>query len=500
MVETRKQNRDTMNTISLDAETNDKLKKAKLENGFYNIINGERVSAGKALSVVNPSTGKRLASVPDIDRALLDQAVNAAQKAFSGWREVPLSQRKVILTSLLNRIDDHAEELSALLTAEQGDALAGARWEIDLLTKAYGPAPLKMELDEEEQDIPHIGHVTKRYTPIGVIGAISPWNVPVLLSFAKVLPALLTGNTVVLKPSPFTPLTVLRISDYLHDLLPPGVFNVVTGGDDLGPWMTSHSGIDAISFSGSTFTGKRVLESAAGTLKRVTLELGGNDPGIVLADAEPEKIAQALFDSMFLRNGQGCICLKRLYAHEDIYSRVAEALVGIASATKVGDGFDPQTRLGPVQNQPQYRRLQSVWEEIKRSGVKVLFRGDVPTNTDGLFFPVTLLDNPPDGASFVAQEIFGPIRSIFKYKNLDEAIRRANDTSYGLGASVWGSDPVQLRTVAGRLEAGTVWINQHAIPSPFVPMSGYKDSGLGVEYGQEGLAAFCNIQVIAAKQ
>jgi len=158
--------------------------------------------------------------------------------------------------------------------------------------------------------------------------------------------------------------------------------------------------------------------------------LGGNDPGIVLTDAEPEKIAQALFDSMFLRNGQGCICLKRLYVHEDIYSRVAEALVGIASATKVGDGFDPQTSLGPVQNQPQYRRLQSVWEEIKRSGVKVLFRGDVPTNTEGFFSTVTLLDNPPDGASFVAQEIFGPIRSTFKYKNLDEAIRGANDTSY----------------------------------------------------------------------
>jgi acyl-CoA reductase-like NAD-dependent aldehyde dehydrogenase len=499
MLEMRKQNRNTMNTISLDAETNDKLKKAKLENGFYNIINGKRVSAGKTLSVVNPSTGKRLASVPDVDRALLDEAVNAAQKAFAGWREVSLGQRKVILTSLLNTIGDHAEELTALLTAEHGDPLAGAQWEIDLLTKAYGPATLQMGLHEEEQDIPNMGHVTKRYTPIGVIGAISPWNVPVFLSFAKVFPALLTGDTVVLKPSPFTPLTVLRISDYVHDLLPPGVFNVVTGGDDLGPWMTSHPGIDAITFTGSTSTGKRVMESAASTLKHVILELGGNDPGIVLADAEPAKIAQALFDSMFLRNGQGCICIKRLYVHEDIYSRVAEALVGIASATKVGDGFDPQTSLGPVQNQLQYKRLQSVWEEIKRSEVKILFRGDVPTHTEGLFFPVTLLDNPPDGESFVAQEIFGPIRSIFKYKNLDEAIRRANDTSYGLGASVWGSDPVQLRTVAGRLEAGTVWINQHAVPSPFVPMGAYKDSGLGVEFGQEGLEAFCNIQVIAAK-
>ena len=499
-----------MNAISVDVETNDELKKAKLENGFYNIIDGKRVSAGKTLSVVNPATAKQLAIVPDIDSALLDKAVGAAQNAFSEWRAVPTSRRKAILTSMLNRIGDHAAELSVLLTAEQGGPLARARSEIDLLTKAFGPALMQMELHEKEQEVPEsldifgrsgaIGHVTKRYTPIGVVGAISPWNLPVRLSFGKVLPALLAGNTVILKPSPFTPLTVLRIADYVHDLLPPGVFNVLTGGDDLGPWITSHPGINLITFTGSTFTGKRVLESAAATLKRVTLELGGNDPGVVLSDAEPEKIAQALFDSMFLLSGQGCISLKRLYVHEDIYSRVTESLVAIASATKVGDGFDPQTRLGPVQNQLQYKRLQSVWEEIKRSGAKVLFRGGVPTNTEGLFFPVTLLDNPPDGSSFVTQEVFGPIRSIFKYKNLEEAIRRANDTSYGLGASVWGNDPVQLRTVASRLEAGTIWINQHAIRNPFVPASAYKESGLGVEFGQEGLETFCNIQVIAAKR
>jgi acyl-CoA reductase-like NAD-dependent aldehyde dehydrogenase len=301
-------------------------------------------------------------------------------------------------------------------------------------------------------------------------------------------------------PSPFTPLTVLRISDYVRELLPPGVINVVTGGDDLGPWKTSHPEIDLITFTGSTFTGKRVLESAAPTLKRVTLELGGNDPAVVLSDAEPEKIAQALFDSMFLLGGQGCICIKRLYVHEDIYSRVIEALVAIASATEVGDGFDPHTRLGPEQNQLQYKRLQSVWEEIQRRGAKVLFQGAVPTTTEGLFFPVTLLENPPDDASFVTQELFGPIRSIFKYKSLDEAIRRANNTSYGLGASVWGSNPVQLRAVACRLEAGTVWINQHSILNPLVPASAYKESGLGVEFGQEGLQSFCHLHVIAAKQ
>ena len=491
---------DTTIAFSADKVSDDKLKKARLEDGFYNIIDGERLSAGKTLSVINPATGKQLAVVPDLDRAQLDKAVSAARKAFSGWRAVPLRQRKAILTSLLNKIDEYAEGLSVLLTAEQGRPLAQAEWEIDLLTKAFGPALGQMELHEKEQEIPHIGQIRKGYTPIGVIGAISPWNLPVVLSFAKILPALLAGNTVVLKPSPFSPLTVLRISDYIRELLPPGVFNVVTGGDDLGSWMTSHSGIDAITFTGFACIGKRILESAAGTLKQVTLELGGNDAGIVLADGDPEKIAQALFGSMFLLGGQGCICLKRLYIHEAIYSRTTEELVAIASATKVGDGFDPQTMLGPVQNRLQYQRLQLVWEEIAGSGTKILFRGSVPTNSEGFFFPVTLLDNPPDDVSFVTQEVFGPIRSVFKYRDLDEAIRRANNTSSGLAASVWGSDSTTLRAVAGQLEAGTVWVNQHGIRNVFVPASAYKDSGLAVEFGQEGLEAFCNIQVIAAKQ
>src|SRR5258708_9931301 len=294
----------------------EKLEKAKLEHGFYNIIDGKRVFGGKTLSVFNPATVKQLATVPDVDHALLDEAVSASQRAFSRWRAVPTSQRKVILTSLLDRMNDHAEELIMLLTAEQGGPLAIARFQFDLLTKTMGPGLMQMELHEKEQEVPGIGHITKRFTPIGVVGAISPWNLPVLLSFYKTLPALLPGNTVVLKPSPFAHLTVLSISDSINELLPPGVFDVVTGSDDLGPWMTSHRGIDLITFTGSTFTGKRVLASAAATLKRVTLELGGNDPGIILADAEPEKIAPALFNSMFVLSGQGCICLKRLYVHE----------------------------------------------------------------------------------------------------------------------------------------------------------------------------------------
>jgi len=281
---------DTIDATSVGAEQNDNLKKAKLENGFYNIIDGEKVAASKRLSIINPVTGKELAAVPDVDRALLSKAISDARNAFSGWGAVPFGRRKATLASLLNKIDEHADELSALLTAEQGGPLAQARWEIDLLTKAFGPALMQMELHEKEQDVQPIEQITKRYVPIDVDGVISLWNLPVILSFGKVLPALLAGDTVVLRPSPFTPLTVLRISEYIRELLPPGVFNVVTGGHEFWPRMTSHSGIDLITFTRSTNIGKPILESAAGALKPVTIELGGNDSRTV-ADADPKMIA-----------------------------------------------------------------------------------------------------------------------------------------------------------------------------------------------------------------
>jgi acyl-CoA reductase-like NAD-dependent aldehyde dehydrogenase len=488
----------TLMELEQDKET--KLESAQIEDGFYDIIGGQRFSAARKLSVINPATGKELATVSDIDAATLDDAVDAARKAFLPWRGFQLARRKEILNEALTEIDRHAEELSVLLTAEQGRPLFQARWEIDLLTKRFGPAFMQMDIPEIEQDLADIGHVFKRYTPIGVVGAITPWNLPVLISFIKTLPALLAGNTVVLKPSPFTPLTVLRISDYIRDLLPPGVLNTVTGGDELGPWMTSHPGIDHITFTGSTATGKRVMASASATLKHVSLELGGNDPGIILADADPHAIAQDLFNSMFLLSGQGCICLKRLYIHEDIYAALTNGLVAVARSAKVGNGLDPNTVLGPVQNHLQYQRLQSTWEEIRKSRATILFRGDVPTNEKGFFFPVTLLDNPPEDASYVAQEIFGPIRSVFKYKTVDEAIRRANNTSYGLGASVWGKNSDELQRVACQLEAGTVWINQHLVRNPLVPASAYKNSGIGVELGEEGVLEFCHIQVIGSQK
>jgi delta 1-pyrroline-5-carboxylate dehydrogenase len=288
-VSARERTMDTIDALSVGAERNDNLK-AKLENGFYNIIDGEKVAASKRLSVINPVTGKHLAAVPDVDRALLNKAISDARNAFSGWGAVPFRRRKAILACLLNKTDDHADELSALLAAERGGPLAQARWEIDLLTEAFGSVLMQMAPPEKEQDVQTIEQITKRYVPIDGSGVISLWNLPVILSFGKVLPALLAGDTVVLRPSPFTPLTVLRISEFIRELLPPGVFNVVTGGHDLWPRMKSHSGIDLITFTRSTNIGKPLSESATGTLRPATLELGGNDSKAV-ADNDPAKIA-----------------------------------------------------------------------------------------------------------------------------------------------------------------------------------------------------------------
>jgi acyl-CoA reductase-like NAD-dependent aldehyde dehydrogenase len=491
-----------MNTNTLEFQEaqdtrNAAFKRADLAGGFFNIIDGQRVSPGGKLDVADPATGKKIATVPDIDRAGLDTAVASARAAFPAWSAIPYAERQAMVVEFVDRIRLHRDELLALLTAEHGRPLAAGAWELEMLTDHFVPTFLQLELKEEESDSKDLGHVIKRYVPLGTVCAISPWNVPILLSYVKVFGALLTGNTVVLKPSPYTPLTVLRIADLGRDVFPPGAFNVVTGGDDLGPWMTSHPGFDKVTFTGSTVTGKRVMESAAPTLKRLTLELGGNDPAIVLPDADLAQVVPALFWSMFALNGHACISVKRLFVPEQIYPQFTKAFAAYAATVKTGDGFAADSALGPIQNKPQFDRIKATWEEIRQSGAKVLYQGQAPNQ--GFFFPVTILDNPPDEASFVAKEVFGPIRSILKYRDVDQAIRRANDTTYGLGASVWGKDPEQLRAVARRLDAGTVWINQHLNLNGEFPFSGHKQSGFGAEFGIEGMRSYCNVQVIAAK-
>jgi acyl-CoA reductase-like NAD-dependent aldehyde dehydrogenase len=275
------------------------LKRARLTAGFPNIVNGKRIDSSRTIKISDPVTGEQLGSVTDTRKAGLDQAVQAAKAAFPLWSSKTWNERRDLLANAMEELKAHTDELCTILIAEGGRPYGMAQFEVTWVLETYVPALLQMDLADSTWNETGVGQITKRYVPLGVVAAISPWNLPFLLSFTKVLPALLTGNTVVLKPAVFTPLTVLRAADYIREILPPGVLNVISGGDDLGPWMTSHPGFQKVSFTGSSETGCKVFASAAPTLKHLTLELGGNDPGIVLPDADPQAIAEYLFRSMF---------------------------------------------------------------------------------------------------------------------------------------------------------------------------------------------------------
>ena len=308
------------------------LKRARLTAGFPNIVNGQRIDTTKRMKIFDPATGEELASVTDTQKDGLEQAVQAAKAAFPLWSSKTWNERRDLLRNAMEELKAHTDELCTILTAENGRPYSMAQWEITWIFETYVPALLQMELPDSTWNETGVGQITKRYVPLGVVAAISPWNLPFLLSFTKVLPSLLAGNTVVLKPAVFTPLTVLRAADYIREMLPPGVLNVISGGDDLGPWMTSHPDFQKVSFTGSSETGCKVFASAAPTLKHLTLELGGNDSGIVLPDADPQAIAEYLFRSMFALSGQGCVTLKRLFVHESIYQALTEALISCSTS------------------------------------------------------------------------------------------------------------------------------------------------------------------------
>jgi acyl-CoA reductase-like NAD-dependent aldehyde dehydrogenase len=320
-----------------------------------------------------------------------------------------------------------------------------------------------------------------------VVGAIGPWNWPMMISIWQIAPSLRMGNTVVLKPSEYTPLSVLGLAAVLNQVLPEGVLQVVPGGGELGVALTAHPDIDKLMFTGSTSTGQAIMRSAADTLKRLTLELGGNDAGIVLPDADPEAIAEGLFWGAFINTGQTCAALKRLYVHESQYDQVCEALVDVAKKMPMGVGMDEQNVLGPLQNKAQFDIVSGLVEQARAAGARILTGGDPEADQAGYFYPTTLVADIDNDNPLVAQEQFGPALPIIKYSDLDEVIDWANALEVGLGSSVWGTDLDQARAVAARLQAGTTWINKHGAVDPRVPFGGVKKSGYGLEFGVEGL-------------
>lgn len=458
-------------------------------------INGESTVAPKTFDVFNPARQEVIAKVPDALKAQLDGAVAAARNAFPGWSATPLSQRQKMLIAMAEAIDQNAEDFMRLLTREQGKPRTGAEWEIGGSAIWFREIAKQSLEDEIIEDTPQRRVVT-RYTPVGVVGAIVPWNFPLLLAVWKIAPALLTGNCIIVKPSPFTPLCTLKFGELCRKVLPPGVFQVVCGGDGLGQWMTAHPGIDKISFTGHTDTGKHVMRSAADNLKRITLELGGNDPAIVLPDVDPKAIAPQLFWAAFQNNAQFCNSTKRLYVHEKIYDKVLAELVAYSAQIKVGDGAEADTQLGPIQNEPQYRKVLEYFQDCTKNAYRFAAGGVVDRNAKGWFIPVTLVDNPPESSRIVSEEPFGPILPVLKWKDEDDVIRRANDTRYGLGASVWGQDLAAVQRIGSKLHAGTVWLNEVHQYSPHQAFGGHKESGIGCENSAHGLVEYTNWQTI----
>lgn len=461
-------------------------------------IDGQPTDSGRHLEVINPANEDVIARVPDATREQLDAAVAAARQAFPSWAATPLAERQALVSAISEKILQNLEGFAQLLTREQGKTLDYARYEIGGSAAWFGEfakmAPSEIIIEDTPEHLVKTWHV-----PIGVVGAIVPWNFPVLLAVWKLAPALIAGNTIVLKPSPFTPLTALKLGELINQVLPAGVVNVVSGGDDLGPWISAHPDIDKVSFTGSTATGRRVMESGSRNLKRLTLELGGNDAAIVLPDVDIEETAQKLFWGAFSNSAQFCLAIKRLYIHEDIYDPLSKALVAYARTVKVGDGAAADSQLGPVQNAVQFERLKNLLADVRNNDQQILLGGEV-LQGKGYFFPLTIVDNPPEDSRIVVEEPFGPILPLLKYRTVDEAIERANASEYGLGGSVWGKDLAQAEAVAQRLQTGKVWINEIHVLTPYTPFGGHKQSGVGVENGSDGLHEYTNAQTISIRR
>jgi acyl-CoA reductase-like NAD-dependent aldehyde dehydrogenase len=461
---------------------------------FNLLIGGKLVPGAMTLDVVNPATGKVFATCARADKHQLDAAVAAAKGAFPAWSATPLAERRRLLLKLADGVAARTDEFARLLTQEQGKPLAiatremkGAVWSI----RKYASLDLPLKTLKEDEH----GRVVRRQAPLGVVAAITAWNFPMTLTMNKVPPALLAGNTVVLKPAPTTPLTTLLVAELCADIFPPGVVNVIVDQNDLGGHLTTHRDVAKVTFTGSTATGKKVMASVAESVKRVTLELGGNDAAILLDDVNVKEVAPKVFQAAMHNAGQVCIAIKRVYVHDSKYDALCEELAKLAAQVVVGNGLDEGTTMGPVQNKAQFEKVKEFLVDAHAHG-KVIAGGKA-LDRDGYFIAPTIVRDIPDDARLVREEQFGPVLPVLKYSDVTDAITRANDTEYGLGSSVWSADPERAFAVAQQIGAGTVWVNKHLDIPPEGPFGGAKQSGFGCELGQEGLEQFTQTQIIS---
>ncbi len=459
-------------------------------------INGEAVPAAARYHVTDPATGESLASAADATEAQLEQAVAAAKSAFPAWAATPWTERRHALLTFCDAVEADIETMARLVAQEAGKPLAKARGEVmGGLFFARGFAKLELPSEILRDTETQFARVERR--PIGVVGAITAWNYPALLAMWKIAPALLTGNTLVLKPAPSTPFATLRLGEIARDVFPAGVINVLSGGDNLGRWMTAHPAIGKIAFTGSVATGKAIMAAAAPTLKRLTLELGGNDAAIVLDDFDIEAQASDLFWAAFANNGQVCACAKRIYVPDTMIDALAKKFAVLAKSVKTGPWDADGVEIGPLQNRKQFDRVSELVSDAE-THMAPYFKGEAPAQ--GFFYPITLFKDLPEQCRLVSEEQFGPATALLSYRDLDTAIAKANDSLFGLGASVWGKDVDSAMQVAARLDAGNIFVNQHPSMGPEIPYGGIRQSGIGVECGVDGLAEYTNCVVLNVKR
>ncbi len=459
------------------------------------IVDGRPLETRDSFAVIDPATGEEFARCPLARLEHLDQAVAAARAAFPAWAATPLDERAQAVSAIADAIEANKEELARLLSAEQGKTIhGGAAGEIaGALSWTRATAKLRPLVETVRDDETALVEVHRK--PLGVVGSIAPWNHPIMIAAWHIMPALIAGNTVIIKPSSNTPLGTLRLVEIANAHLPPGVLNALAGEGGLGRAMAEHSSIDKIVFTGSTPTGRSIMASGAANLKRLTLELGGNDAAIVLPDADVDAIAPKIFAKSFGNSGQTCAALKRLYVHESLHDALADRLAAMAKAAILGPGNDPATQFGPVQNKAQFDFVRELAEDARGRGGKFLAGGE-PLDRPGYFFPLSVVVDVSDGHRIVDEEQFGPILPIIRYSDPEDALARANASENGLGGSVWSSDLAAATALAQRLECGTAWVNDHSTISPDAPFGGAKQSGIGTEFGLHGLDEYMQLQTV----
>ena len=471
-----------------------------------NTVNGRPVTSERTFESRNPATGEVLGLVPVSSEQQVAQAVAAAKAAQPAWAARPDAERKALLMRVAEVLKANAEPLAEWVTREQGkplggvgpDQVPGSRFELwgcEVWTQV--PASLELPVDVAFEDETRRDEVHRR--PYGVIAAIAPWNWPLLIAIWQIVPSLRAGNTVVVKPSEYTSIGTLEMVRLIAEVLPPGVLNTVSGAGDVGAMLVDNPQVDKIMFTGSGATGAKIAAAAARHLTPTTMELGGNDAAIVLPDADPKQIAMGLFWGAFINMGQTCACAKRLYVPDSLHDAVVAELKGLCEAMPMGDGLAQGTVMGPIQNRMQYDKVCGLVDRARADGATIVCGGQ-PGPGPGNFYPLTIVTDIDDGSPLVDEEQFGPVLPVIRYRDVDDAIARANRLDVGLGASVWSASTERALAVAAQIQAGTVWINQHGMIHPMVPFGGTKGSGWGVEFGVDGLKAVTQPQVISLRK